>query len=1011
MRMTAYRYDAFLSYKSSSSSRAARRLVRHLLAISKRHRGEREPRIFYDQFSLPPGRLRQGLVEAVRAARHLVVLVDEEVGESEWVATEIREWRDAGGVPDRLFLVRTSREADLSWAGGGFADPGVLPEPLRDYFDSEQAYIDYPAWALTRPDDKLARLCATLVGADPRDYLVAEAEIQRRRSRRTTVVAAALALLAVASVFFGIRAVVNARAADRSAAEAFAQADAAEALLAAADAPTLGIERAVRAARTSDSPTVRSAMLAVSQEARRLRRALSYPEAAAGHPPATAAFSPDGGRLLAWGDGPAAGTSYLQVWDVATGRSETSGPVEVAGLTAVTRVNAQFAVACGDAGPVLLELAPGGARATSLGAADGVCTPYAVASGVVLRTARAAAYVDRRGRIARVEGVSTVAADPKARYALAAGESGSHVLRGGRWVRAGGTPAQARYADENGRFLSRLGATTWQFVEQGPDGPRARVVAVPRTAVDVVPVVDYSRFTGEVIWVDGSGTVGWSGGSTTTRVGDAEGTPGWRPYRTRLVALRDADAVVVYRNTATVVRSPGQDGRPGAASGWVRQVVAHRLGTAARTGDDPVAGRCRDGMAAFVRTDLPEGGALAVGRDGDAVELTSPPLLGGDCTAVDAGSHLDVLYQGPGNRIRLRDRLVVGSVLPSPDGEQVAVVQSGVPVQILSAVDETSLPRPWNVRTSVSGWPAGGGTRRVDWALGGVVLVADGAEPVHVTVPGMGSVVAVRPDGLGAAVTTSTGVALVEGDTVRAGAAECVSGRISYVPEPDFRRSAAAAAAQVPIVRRDDGTAIDCRTGRVLPAAEVVEVLQYDVGATAGVVVTRSGVTTAMTRWRPGSTPDTVDGPVLPSAEARLVVGERPEEALVYPPGGRRVSLVRRDGGRWTTVLDVVPNLPDVGAAALADGGTLLVAVGSRGGFELYDTAAGRLLASDAGVADFNADQALREAVTVRRGDDLFVYLFTAGFAQAVALVQIPVGVPALLTQLCGLYRAPDCPT
>jgi hypothetical protein len=1021
-----YRYDAFLSYRSASSGRSARRLNRHLLAISKRHREQRPPRIFYDQYALPPGRLQEALLDAVRASRHLVVLIDREVAATRWVALEIEQWLAAGGTPDRLFLVRTDRSVDLTWVRdtGGFAEPGRLPEPLRRLFTTEQAYIDYPARAVTRPDDKLARLCATLVGADPRDYLVAEAEIQRRRNRRTTVVAGALAALLVAAVFFGVQSEVNRRAADRSAIEAFAQADAAEALLAAADAPTRSIERAVRAGAASSSPTVRSAMLAVSQQARRLRRALAYPEDRAGNPLAAAAFSADGSRLVAWGDGPRPETSYLQIWNVRSGDAEFSGVVDAPDIGEVVRVSRQVATGCSSRGPVVLNLADGAARSTPLGPPAGRCAAHVIQGGVVVLAGETATFVDRRGRPVRVDGVSSVAAHPAARFALAAGRSGTHVLRGGRWITVANTPAQARTADPNGAFLARVSRTSWQFIDQDDDGPRLRPVTVPAAAADVVALVDFARLSGDVMWVTDDGTVGWSGDDTTTRVGNPQGEPSWSPFRTRLAALHDGDAVVIFRNTATVVRSPRVgmpvgaplDGwQPGRSPGWAQRVVEHRLGVSTPDRMEPVLGRCLDGQAVFVTTDLPEGGSLAIKGDGEATETTGPAIDGGNCTLVDAGAHLDVVTSAPEARIRLRDNVVPGSVVPAPDGTAVALVQPGVPVQILSTEPEDSLPRPWNVSTNGGARPAALGDRQVGEDLDGLVLV-DGGRTARVPVPDLASVIAVRPDGRGAVVTTADGarLAVVEGDQVRAGAAVCAGAPVRYEPEPSFRRSVAAAQAQIPVIRSKDGaTVTDCRTGRTIAGQPAIDVLQYDVGRTAAVLVTRAGTDTTITRWRPdrGTALSVTDGPPLPDPDARLVVGDRTDDALTFGPGGRRLSLQRRTDGRWATALEIVPNLADVPAAALVDGGTLLLAVSSSGGFELYDTATGRLLVSDPIAVDVRGGDRIADMVAFRHGEDLFVYLFGADRHRATAVVQVPIGIPALTTQLCGLYRAAGCPT
>ena len=140
----------------------------------------------------------------------------------------------------------------------------------------------------------LPGLCAAIMDADPAEFGLVEADNQRRRARVRTLLTAVLALLFVAATIAAIIAVLNQRQAEQNADRALAQADAAEALLAAENSPTLAIQRALRASARSDTPTVRSALLAVSNAARRLTHAVVYPESETRHPADGVRFS--GGR-------------------------------------------------------------------------------------------------------------------------------------------------------------------------------------------------------------------------------------------------------------------------------------------------------------------------------------------------------------------------------------------------------------------------------------------------------------------------------------------------------------------------------------------------------------------------------------------------------------------------------------------------------------------------------------------------------------------------------------------
>lgn len=109
--------------------------------------------------------------------------------------------------------------------------------------------------ALFRQTDGLTGMCAELMAVEVKEFLREETDFQRRRTRIVTAVATVTALLLVVAIISGIAAVRNAQEAEDNASQAFAQADAAEALLATANSPIVAIERALRATSRSDSPT------------------------------------------------------------------------------------------------------------------------------------------------------------------------------------------------------------------------------------------------------------------------------------------------------------------------------------------------------------------------------------------------------------------------------------------------------------------------------------------------------------------------------------------------------------------------------------------------------------------------------------------------------------------------------------------------------------------------------------------------------------------------------------
>lgn len=1025
-----FRYSAFISYPSGLK-RIAARLRRDLYAIAKRHPDGSELNIFLDTAALRPGRLDERIFTEVRRSRYLIVLCGPGTATSDWVRDEIKHWLATVGSSERLVMVRSDHSIDLGWDTNHqrFHKPDDVPEPLRHLFDAEQKWIDYSGRAVFRQTDGLTGMCAELMAAEAKDFLQEETAFQRRRTRIVTAVAAVTALLLVVAIISGIAAVRNAQEAEDNASQAFAQADAAEALLAAANSPTLAIERALRATSRSDSPTVRSAMLAVSQATRRLKRAFVFPEEETGHPVAGAGFSTDGAKLLAWGDGSAPGTSDVRVWDVATGVVEASVTAPAAGLRDVTRVDDRRLAACGAAGPIVIDIVDRRATRLDDGWTDGPgrnCEVHEYADGVVVLGADAAGggsalSLDRGGAITRIEGVDTVAAHPSARSALAAGPEGVVLVTAGRQVEVSTAPASATFADSHGTFLVTTGPQAWGFITQDSGSPTMRTAMVPETAVDVAPLLDLGRITGELAWITGDGTLGWTRDDRRTQLKDSQGAPVLNPYATALEPLGSQDFVAVYRNTAAVVRPPTGDApsdappdTPRPTTDWTQALVDIRIGVPKYSADNPVVARCADSTAVLLATDAPEGGSVLVDGGGAKRRLTSRGDFTAACDAVDAGTSLSVVPQLGGTEpVELRSTLVADSVEVSPVGDQVAVVKSGFPIEVLSTLPTADLPRPWDATMGRDGAMVAFGERELFTDLGkGRLVITDGSGVVErVPVPEFASIAAARPDGTGAAVIESgtKQVTLVDGPHTVPADAACTPGTTTYLPGLDFQRSVTAAEAQIPAVR-SDSSVVDCRDGRTVPFDPATEILAYDVGTATGRIVARTAGRLTVTTWSRGnpSSLRTLDGPPLPPGGGTTSFDPTAQLALTNSVGGRRLTLYRRAGDAWTTTLGLATGLPQVVAAQVVDAGTLVIAVSAKGGFELFDVATGRLVASDPGLATTSGDDDVSSISTRRVGDDLFVALQTNASTSA-ATIRIPVGITALKHQLCALYAAPEC--
>lgn len=1029
-------YNAFFSYRSPYHA-AAERLERTLHAIAKRHDDHDDFRIFLDRSSLKPGPLHDNILGALRRSAYLVVLLDAATADSQWVSDEITYWLETVGSADRLYLVRVDPRANMKWDGDGtigrFVDSAAIPAPLRDLFRAEPKWIDFTGWTFFgRREDGVPGLCAALMDADPAVFGLVEADNQRRRARIRTVLTAVLAILLVVATTAAVVAVVNQRQAEENATRALAQADSAEALLAAENSPTLAIERALRAASRTDSPTVRSVMLAVAQAARRLTRAVDYPEADTGHPAANARFSGDGTTLMVWGRDRAPSTSRIQAWNIATGAMTASVTVDAADLHYVSLLGDRFVTACSASGPLLVDLAA--ASTTVLdpswrAGANRTCDLRQFGGGVVLlgtdgTEGGAAHVVDANGQVRTTEGVTTISAHPSARSAILAGPVGVVVVTPGLEARATTRPgAKTGFADAGGNFLVAWSPQDWGVVTQGPSGPVVRAVALPASAVDVAPVLDIGRMTGELVWITDDGTVGWTGDKNQTRIKNVQGESVWTPYGARLVSLASEAFVAVYRNTAVIVQPPGvvPDGVPHAATDWTQIVVEERIGVPLEGNDsaDPVVARCAEHTAVLIATDLPEGGSLLINSRGQVRRLAGRGTFTAGCDAVDISGSLatvpdpgSLLVPGVNEPVTLRATLVADAVAVSPVGDQVAIVKAGFPIEVLSTLPAHELPRPWDVTTGRGGVVTAFGEREL-FDEGDDLVIADESGVVgRIPLPEVTRIAAARPDGTGAAVALlrpGSDRILIAGDQGVEPAHTACQGPVTYLPGANFAQSLAAAEAQIPVVATEAGF-VDCRDGRTVPWEPGLKIVAYDIGRSTGRIVTRTSGATTVTTWTRGDASGlrTVQGPPLSLGDGAVSFDAVGQTAVAYPVGGRQLTLYRRDGDTWTAALSLATGLPGVVDAQVVDTGTLILAVSTEGGFELFDVATGRLVASDPALAA--SYEPVISGFSARRvGDELFILLDTAGDRAASATIAIPIGVAALERQLCSLYPVEEC--
>jgi hypothetical protein len=362
--------------------------------------------------------------------------------------------------------------------------------------------------------------------------------------------------------------------------------------------------------------------------------------------------------------------------------------------------------------------------------------------------------------------------------------------------------------------------------------------------------------------------------------------------------------------------------------------------------------------------------------------------------------------------VPVRTTLVADKVAVSPVGEQVAVLKAGFPIEVLSTVPEESLPRPWDVTFADGGAVTALGEREL-FAEPTELVIADGSGVVgRVAIPESAHLIAAKPDGTGGVVadnTTNRRLHLVDGQSIVTPAEACADKAVTYLPGADFDRSYAAALAQIPVARTADAKFVDCRDGHEIPWDSTREVLGYDIGRTTGRIVARSGNRVTVTRWTQGdeSSLSTVDGPPLPPGKGTATFDPTGQLGVTFSVGGRGLTLHSRSGGTWTTAASLPIRLSDVVDAQVVDGGSLVVAVSSTGGFEMFDVATGRLVASAPVLA--RQLEAVSGFTARRVGDKLVMGLRGPDSPESSTTIQIPVGIPALKRQLCSLYPAGEC--
>jgi hypothetical protein len=1020
-------YAAFLSYRSTSLA-PAKQIRKALLALARRH-GAEQFRVFLDTSSLLVGSLNAEITGALEGSQHLVVLLGHDTAGSTWVEREIEHWLAHGGSPDRLFLVRLEPAVDLTWdeATGTFAHPEAVPAPLRSCFDTEQKWVDLSAPGSAANEAALAPLYAALMGVETSALLLEEAEYQRRRRRIVAGAVGVMAVLLVLSIIGGVLALVSRNdanqqrdAARAAATRAQAESDASAALLAVPASYPEAISHVLDAARQADTPGVRSAMLSVAADTGGLIAA--FDTHVHGTDLTDATLDDTGSLLATWGTSGAHGLR-LQLHDLAAHRLLVDLELDLTAVTDVKVLSPSRLAVCDADGVTMVEVTSGKptyTRVVDTPSTDD-CRLVQLDGGAVVGSATgpagpASAYLPRQDATVPIDGAGAVARGTDT--ALVSGPAGTWLVSPSGVRQLSSTPAVGTgWGDSFRNFFLQTAPDTWTFAFP-TDGWQLHTAVQAGDAVEAAPIVD-SSMTGQAAWVTADGHVRWTGDDSSVQLADDTSEAGQPAWRTRLFSLTNGELLAVWRYGTTYLLPPGATGVgddwTALDNGWKYRSFAEN-GLPDTDQEDPAYPGCSPGGQVALR--YAPGGGVLVDDAGDTTSFRDFVGFGPDCTVIDAGSGLRLLGSVGAPEL---------AILPEYTGQQVDVstysvnqlyravlVAPGAATAVVQ-LNDAAVPGPWGVSRSGGGALSGLGERRVvvqALVSGATRLVFVGPDGVSVPagdLPPGSTLVAVRPDGLGAVTGVDTGERTLV-DEKEAVPLACTGQPVAYLPAPDFETSVEAAEAMVPAAYLE-GSWSHCRASDPTPVTQQ-SVASYDVGATRGLIVADAddGHLEVVSWSRSDDGPSVVAAP--PGSDAAHL-GLTPDGRQAVTVDDRRtVRVWARTSSGWRVTGSLASSLPAVVGIDLVDDASLVLLVGPDGTFELLDAATGRRLVGShtATAAGFDEGDITAVRTTVRDGV-LYVYEHRDDSPSDSQVLDVPISIPVLRSLLCAVYAAPSCPS
>jgi hypothetical protein len=999
-------YDAFISYRSASSGRHARQLSRALHALSRRHLKDRRLSVFLDTDILNAGGLDTALKNALSASRALVVLLDPTTADSPWVAAEIEHWLASGGAPERLFLVRTDPQLDLTWdrEASGFRDAEPLPAPLRTLFREEQKYFDVPS-ARSVDEASLAGLYAAVMGINAEELLLEESRYQQRRRRRSTAVIAGLAVLTLVAAASGVVAYRQSQRSEESARTARGEAAGAEALLNLSYSYPEAIDKALEASRLSSSQSVRSALIAVASSTGALRRTVDWADTGTGKPATGMSFDAGGERLTGWGPGEG-DASHLAVWSIISGEFVVDGDVDVPDLAQVREVSPVGFVGCSEGRPVLLarrtlevtrldEADPGvaGEQCAVQMFGGGVLVQYGAKSGSVV-----VVYVSYRGEPLVLRDAFLGDLNPTGWAAPVYTEDGVVLVTPRGTVVTGVDGYAESVAGDGTTVIKTEAGRTRVTVDPATLDHDAVTLDVPDDALAVVLMSDFTGPNGEYAWVTFDGELGWSGDSSTFQLFDVSEFPPSMPYQPGLAETGDQSLVATFGGTAFTVGVPGVD------TGWRVRPLTDELGSAEFAEESAILHSCRGGGPVGLH-----GGLWVI--DEELVETRSEEATLVGCTLVDPGPPLSV------DGVPVFDAQSGGEVVaPVDEAGVVALFRPGDVTQVL--LTGGHVENPWRVETTDDLVASILGERTVTSTEDGLLVTDSTGGSTRLGEDRLVDI-SPSPDGRSAVATrfveTEPVPQYVDKDGNHELGASCDPGLVSWLPGPDFADDLDDADNPVPVVRaNEDGGWRSCRDDAEYRFPDDVQVLDYEVGVSSARIVWREGsgeATNRLMTWRPGNegSVEITDLPVPEGWDPGEVGYWLSDDgtALLATASGLPVAQEwHSDGDRWTAGRLFDASFGAVSAAAWSPDDSLVVLAGPTGAFELLDRASGRRLLSGRQSSEVSESPVDRAFTTQAHG---LLYAHLANQSGDRRRIQVPVSFDRLREILCGLHDASTC--